>query len=701
MATAQEVIELIDSLWTRNGSDRISDEDLRTVGYKIVELSGANEVTSLGIEWSAAVTYQTDDLATINNRIWKSKTDNNLNNQPPTDPNTTENTYWVEQSKSDSTPIREWTAGVYGSGLIIVFWNDKLYKLNNPVRPFNSVNIDNEIIAGDWVLIIGSSSGSGSADDGGTFNGVISLDNPLGTLYDTYDLAVNGDPAFSIDSGEVLNGLASVIILADGIQTIDFSIFNGITLGVPNDDTLPSGTYSLFFWKDKRGYNISIPENVTGTGSVLSAPANFSAIAINDNQINLSWSPITSATSYSIDRSTSSNFDTFTTIYTGAGLQIGSLLYFYDTGRTASTLYYYRINATDGTNTSDYALSNATTQANDTTAPSVLFVPQNGTSDFSVEGEILIYFNEPIKHIDGSTIDNTTVDSLCTFKLTDSGGADVGFDATINANKDIITLTPSNPLDFSQLYYIAVNNFEDAIGNEQTTAQSSTFTTEAFSIDAVANLVGWISFADNSLVTVDENTKVSSVIDAKFPTVTWDELNDNQGPLYSDANNKVIFTQTDVLLRSDGNIAMSELTGFSIFIIATPPLNRETLLGGSNDGSVGTLQFSNADGGVRLNLPSGIAVVPLTYTTTKTIFSIIHNGPANTIDGFKNDSTTASTFNITGTKGAVNIDRIGASSGSLNGYDGDVYQVYIVSRPVAEAERLQIVNALNSIEPTF
>lgn len=243
MATAQEVIELIDSLWTRNGSDRISDEDLRTVGYKIVELSGANEVTSLGIEWSDAVTYQTDELATSNNRIWKSKTDNNLNNEPPTDPNTTENTNWIEQSKSDSTPIQEWAAGVYGSGLIIVFWNNKLYKLNNPSRPFNSVNIDNEIIAGDWILISGCNNEIGDPENFDS-NIVLNTSRPFmdfsvtGNISITFNSEIKGNIYFGRLNG--FNG-SHTFYVTSGTLVVDGQVTEFVNGNAPDP-----GNYDLW-----------------------------------------------------------------------------------------------------------------------------------------------------------------------------------------------------------------------------------------------------------------------------------------------------------------------------------------------------------------------------------------------------------------------------------------------------------------------
>jgi hypothetical protein len=92
-------------------------------------------------------------------RFWKTKTSANIGNEPPTNPATTEDTHWIEVSPSDRSAINEWSAGVYGDGLVIVYHNHSsfgpnLYVLLEPVRPYESTNIETEITAGDWASLI-------------------------------------------------------------------------------------------------------------------------------------------------------------------------------------------------------------------------------------------------------------------------------------------------------------------------------------------------------------------------------------------------------------------------------------------------------------------------------------------------------------------------------------------------------------------
>lgn len=106
-------------------------------------------------EWTALLTFQTDgtdagkfctwpdDDGKV--RFWKTLVDDNINNEPPTNPGTTEDAFWIEVSPSDGSAIKEWAPGIYGSGLVIVFYNDDLYKLIEATRPFESVSIEDEI----------------------------------------------------------------------------------------------------------------------------------------------------------------------------------------------------------------------------------------------------------------------------------------------------------------------------------------------------------------------------------------------------------------------------------------------------------------------------------------------------------------------------------------------------------------------------
>ncbi len=140
----------------------ISGPELTDIFRTIANLFEQNNTESLNLAWRADIIYDrpttsetsgNPSYSEFNDRFWRSKTDNNQNNPPPNDSVTTENTHWIEVSKASSNPITEWTPGIFGNGLVIVFHNDTFYKLNVATRPYESVNIENEISNLDWLEI--------------------------------------------------------------------------------------------------------------------------------------------------------------------------------------------------------------------------------------------------------------------------------------------------------------------------------------------------------------------------------------------------------------------------------------------------------------------------------------------------------------------------------------------------------------------
>jgi hypothetical protein len=141
-------------------SQKIADNDRAVLDYLLSQNSDDFP------DWSAGLTFQTDGSddgkyckhpdSNGKKRIFETKTDNNTGNTPPSDPLVNENTHWLEISQSAGSAIREYTPGIYGSGLVIVFFDNDLYKLEEPVRPFASSNITTEILAGKWRNLTGT-----------------------------------------------------------------------------------------------------------------------------------------------------------------------------------------------------------------------------------------------------------------------------------------------------------------------------------------------------------------------------------------------------------------------------------------------------------------------------------------------------------------------------------------------------------------
>jgi len=141
----------------------------------------------------------------------------------------------------------------------------------------------------------------------------------------------------------------------------------------------------------------------------------------------------------------------------------------------------------------------------DTTAPTAVTFNPADSGNHPKNNNLIMTFNEAIRNIDDSEITDSNVANLITLKLTNSSGAIVDFSATIDANKQVITIDPTNDLTESQVYYLAYANVEDLVGNARV-SENITFTAQP---DTTAPSVTIYSPADNNTTTlIDANLTV-------------------------------------------------------------------------------------------------------------------------------------------------------------------------------------------------
>ncbi|HEX8200392.1 MAG TPA: fibronectin type III domain-containing protein, partial [Isosphaeraceae bacterium] len=116
-----------------------------------------------------------------------------------------------------------------------------------------------------------------------------------------------------------------------------------------SDPTAEPGTayqYRVLAFNDVTESSFS---NVASVTTVPLAPAGLTATAVSPSQINLSWGDVAGETGYRVERSTDGS------TWTLAGTTGANVTTFQDTGRTASTTYQYRIQATNGGGSSSYS----------------------------------------------------------------------------------------------------------------------------------------------------------------------------------------------------------------------------------------------------------------------------------------------------------------------------------------------------------
>ena len=173
------------------------------------------------------------------------------------------------------------------------------------------------------------------------------------------------------------------------------------------------------------------------------------------------------------------------------------------------------------------AFDNPTTAASssftiiDNAVPIFTFNPADLDTNVIVSSNIIITFNELIRNINNSTLTDSNVDSLITLKDEDSSGSNITFDATIDEDKKIITINPTNNFNSEQVIYLAIAAVEDQAGNA-TAATNISFTARDSDPPAVS------FFPSNSDVNVLRNSDI---------TISFTEVirNLNDSPI-TDAN---------------------------------------------------------------------------------------------------------------------------------------------------------------------
>ena len=161
--------------------------------------------------------------------------------------------------------------------------------------------------------------------------------------------------------------------------------------------------------------------------------------------------------------------------------------------------------------------TSGTFSVTDSTAPVVTFSPANLSTNVSVDTNIVINFDEEIRLIDNSDINNINVDNLITVKNTNSNGTDISFDATIDADNKVITIDLSSDLSSEQIVYVAIgstveDSYDNAITNSFAIFTVGDSLPPTVSIDAVITA----SIATNSDITFTFSEAVRNLDDSEI-----------------------------------------------------------------------------------------------------------------------------------------------------------------------------------------
>ncbi|MDO8523031.1 MAG: LamG-like jellyroll fold domain-containing protein [bacterium] len=176
--------------------------------------------------------------------------------------------------------------------------------------------------------------------------------------------------------------------------------------------------------------------NVGTDTAAPSAPTGLTAPVISSTQINLSWTASTDdvgVTGYKVERCTGSGCSSFAQIYTPAGITQN------DTGLIASTIYGYRVRATDAagnlsgyTSPTVYATTQDPSHGNITVEATLDGQPWTGTMHYALTGP---------ENLNGTSVPSTFSDATAdaVYALTyQSGGPDAFFNSITPASSQFL-----------------------------------------------------------------------------------------------------------------------------------------------------------------------------------------------------------------------------------------------------------------------
>ena len=149
--------------------------------------------------------------------------------------------------------------------------------------------------------------------------------------------------------------------------------------------------------------------------------------------------------------------------------------------------------------------ASATFTSADTAGPTITWSPANSATDVAVDSNVTLTFNEAVRNIDDSALTDSNIDSLITLKATNSSGSDIAFDATIDSDKEVITINPTSDFSSEQVIYVAIGaTVEDSSGNANT-ASSITFT----AIDSITPTLTLSPVNSSTNVAIDSNITIT------------------------------------------------------------------------------------------------------------------------------------------------------------------------------------------------
>ena len=460
-------------------------------------------------------------------------------------------------------------------------------------------------------------------------------------------------PTMTITAAEGADGFTS----NDATLSLTFTSSEATTDFAVGDITVTNGSLSDFASTSSTVYTATFTPTADGAVTIDVAAATFTDASSNNNTAadQFNWNYDTTGPTMVItaaegaDGFTSNDATlslTFASSEATSNFAVGDITVtngaLSSFSATSSTVYTATFTPTaDGAVTIDVAantftdgLSNNNSAADqfnwnyDSMAPTIVFSPANGSVGVALNTNITLTFNEPIRNNDNSALTDDNVDALIRLKTPIHSGVDIGFDATIDLTKKIITVNPTTDFSYSQTVYVGIGeSVEDSVNNAIISAAASFTTTDTNRAPVLYTIGNQSTFEDVAI------SLVMSATDADLDKITFAgassnsnvtvAVNDSLLTLYPAAN----WHGTTVITIIAVDNGPRTLTDSESFILTVRPVNDAPTA------------LALAPDTVRENIPSGMHVGFFTATDVDTgetfTYNLISGNGSNDADNDK------------------------------------------------------------------
>ena len=341
---------------------------------------------------------------------------------------------------------------------------------------------------------------------------------------------------------------------------------------------------------------------------------------------------------------------------------------------SSTQVVYVAIGATveDASNNAINAANVSFTTA-DIVAPTTTFSPANSATAVAVASDITLTFNEAVRLINNSALDDSNVDALITLKENNSSGADIAFNATINGGKTVITINPDSNLSSTQVVYVAIGaTVEDASNNAINAANVSFTTADVVAPTTTfspANSATAVAVASDITLTFNEAVRLinnSALDDSNVDALITLKENNSSGADIA-FNATINGGKTVITINPDSNLSSTQVVyvaiGATVEDAANNAINAANVSFTTADVSAPTMTITSAE--VSDGASSNDSTLAMTFTSSEAtsnfvVGDISVNGGA--LSSFNGTSTTVYTATFTPSgDGAKTIDVAGGA----------------------------------------